>query len=100
MNGLEEQADNVKAHNLYWKPLSWLWTIWPSSANDVFYPSLWATFVSTTLGFEDPVLSFLPGYLNNQLAKCLCKKHCMEFHNNHTARAQLTQVQPRRMIGW
>jgi hypothetical protein len=24
MNGLEEQADNVKARELFWKPLSWL----------------------------------------------------------------------------
>jgi hypothetical protein len=39
MNGLEEQADNDKASDLYWKPLSWLGTIWPSSANDAFDPS-------------------------------------------------------------
>jgi hypothetical protein len=32
MNSLEEQADNVKARNLYWKPLSWLGTIRPTSA--------------------------------------------------------------------
>jgi hypothetical protein len=25
--GLEEQADNAKARDLYWKPLSWLGTI-------------------------------------------------------------------------
>jgi hypothetical protein len=36
MNGLEEQADNAKARDLYWKPLSWLRTIQPSSANDAF----------------------------------------------------------------
>jgi hypothetical protein len=27
MNALEEQADNTKARDLYWKPLSWLGTI-------------------------------------------------------------------------
>jgi hypothetical protein len=32
MNSLEEQADNAKARNLYWKPLSWLGTIRPTSA--------------------------------------------------------------------
>jgi hypothetical protein len=49
MNTLEERADNAKARDLYWKPLSWLGTIRPSSANDAFDPNLWATFVSTTL---------------------------------------------------
>jgi hypothetical protein len=51
MNGLEEQADNAQARDLYWKPLSWLGTIRPTFANDAFYPALWTTFVSTTLGF-------------------------------------------------
>ena len=45
MNGLEEHADNAKARDLsYWKPLSWLGTILPSSANVAFDPNLWATF--------------------------------------------------------
>ncbi len=50
MNNLEEQADNAKARELFWKPLSWL-AIRPTSANDAFDPALWETFVSTTLGF-------------------------------------------------
>ena len=49
MNALEEQADNAKARNLYWKSLSWLGTVRPTSANDAFDPALWETFVSTTL---------------------------------------------------
>ena len=32
MNDLEEQTDNAKARDLYWKPLSLLGTIRPSSA--------------------------------------------------------------------
>jgi len=40
MNALEEQADNAKARDLYWKPLSWLGTIRPTSANDAFDPAL------------------------------------------------------------
>ena len=52
MNNLEEQANNAKAHELFWKPLSWLGAIRPTSANDAFDPSLWETFVSTTLGLE------------------------------------------------
>jgi len=34
----EEQADNAKAHDLYeyWKPLSWLGTIHPTSVYDEF----------------------------------------------------------------
>ena len=75
MNGLEEQADNAQARDLYWKPLSWLGTIRPTSANDVFDPALWMTFVSTTLGLEVPFLSSLPRRNNSQLAKCCCKKH-------------------------
>jgi hypothetical protein len=59
MNALEEQADNAKARDLYWKPLSWLGTIRPSSANDAVDPTLWVTFVSTTLGLEVPALSSL-----------------------------------------
>ena len=36
MNNLEEQADNAKARELFWKPLSWLGTIRPTSGNDAF----------------------------------------------------------------
>jgi hypothetical protein len=50
MNNLEEQADNAKARELFWKPLPWLGDIRPASANDAFDPALWETFVSTTLG--------------------------------------------------
>ncbi len=52
MNNLEEQADNDKARELFWKLLSWLGAIRPTSANDAFDPALWETFVSTTLGLE------------------------------------------------
>jgi hypothetical protein len=40
MNGLEEQADNAQASVLYWKPLSWLGTIRPTSTNDALDPVL------------------------------------------------------------
>jgi hypothetical protein len=43
MNGLEEQPDNAKARELFWKPLSWLGTNRPTSANDAFDPALWET---------------------------------------------------------
>jgi hypothetical protein len=36
MNGLEEQADNDKASDLYWKPLSWLRTLRPMNTYDCF----------------------------------------------------------------
>jgi hypothetical protein len=49
MNNLEEQADNAKARELFWKPLSWLGAIRPTSANDAFDPALWEKFVSTKL---------------------------------------------------
>ncbi len=54
MNNLEEQADNAKARELFWKPPSWLGAIRPTSANDAFDPALWETFVSTTLGLDHP----------------------------------------------
>jgi len=44
MDGLEDQADNAKARDLYWNPLSWLGTIRPASANDAFDPALWTMF--------------------------------------------------------
>ena len=88
MNGLEEQADNAQARDLYWKPLSWLGTIGPTSSNDAFDPAMWTTFVSTTLGLEVPVLSSLSSHNKSQLAKCCCKKHCMDFHGNREQNGQ------------
>jgi hypothetical protein len=85
MNELDEQADSVKARDLYWKPLSWLGTIPALECQRLPYPNLWATFVSTTLGLEVPVLSSLSRNHNNPLAKCGCKKHCMDFHGDHTS---------------
>ena len=32
-----------------------------------------------------PVLSSLPRNHNNPLAKCGCKKHCIDFHGDHTS---------------
>ena len=85
MNNLEEQADNARASELFWKPLSWLDAIRPTSANDAFDPALWKTFVSTTLGLEVPILAALPRLQNSPLAKCGCKKFCMDFHGDHTS---------------
>jgi hypothetical protein len=85
MNGLEEQADNAKARELFWKPLSWLGTIRPTSANDAFDPALWETFISTTLGLEVPTLAALPRLHSSPPAKCGCKKFCMDFHGDHTS---------------
>jgi hypothetical protein len=85
MNGLEEQANNAKARELFWKPLSWLCTIRPTSANNAFDPVLWETFISTTLGLEVPTLAALPRLNSSPLAKCGCKKFCMDFHGDHTS---------------
>jgi hypothetical protein len=85
MNGLEEQTDNDKARDLFWKPLSWLGTIRPTSANNAFDPALWETFTSTTLGLEVPTLASLPRLHSSPLAKCGCKKFCMDFHGDHTS---------------
>ena len=84
INALEEQADNAKARELFWEPLSWLCTIRPTTANDALDPALWETFVSTTLGLEVPILAALPRLHNSPLAKSGCKKFCMDFHGDHT----------------
>ena len=85
INALEEQADNAKARELFWKPMSWLGAIRPTSADDAFEPALWATFVSTTLGVGLPVLSSLPRLHNSPLAKCGCKKHALDLYGDHTS---------------
>jgi hypothetical protein len=73
MNALEEQADNAKARELFWKPMSWLGAIRPTSANDAFDQELWATFVSTTLGLGVLVLSSLPRLHNSPLISAVAK---------------------------
>ena len=79
------ETDTAQARDLYWKPLSWLGTIRPTSANDAFDPALWTKeFVSTTLGLEVPVLSSLPRRNNSPLAKCGCKKHALDLYGDHT----------------
>jgi len=100
MNNLEEQADNAKARELFWKPLSWLGAIRPTSANDAFDPALWETFVSTTLGLEVPTLAALPRLHNSPLLNAAAKNSAWTFTATTRARAQLTQVQPRRTTGW
>ena len=85
MNGLEEPADNAKARDLYWKPLSWLGTLWPTTATDAWDQPLWKTLVCTTLGLEVPVLASLPRRTNSSLAQCGCKKYCMDLHGDHTS---------------
>jgi len=92
MNNLEEQADKAKARELFWKPLSWLGAIRPTSANDAFDPALWETFVSTTLGLESPSLP--PSHAST------AKSSAWTFTATTRARAQLTQVPPRRTTGW
>ena len=97
MNNLEEQADNDKARELFWKPLSWLGAIRPTSANDAFDPALWETFVSTTLGLD--LAPSLPPSHASRIARLLsaeAKSSAWTFTATTRARAQLTQVQPRR----
>jgi len=117
---LREQADNAKARDLYWKPLSWLGTIRPTTANDAFDPALGRPFFSTTLGcvcacvFIRPVtstfvigtavmikilvLSSLPRH-NDSLLKAAAKSAAWTFMATTQALAQLTKVHPRRTTG-
>ena len=82
---LLNSSNDGTSHFIYWKPLSCLGTIRPSSANDALDLNLWATFVSNTLGLEVPIVSSPPRHHNNPLATCGCKKHCMDFHGDHTS---------------
>jgi hypothetical protein len=87
MNGLEEQADNAKARDIYCKPLSWLGTLRSSSATDAFDQPLCETFFTSTVGLEVPVLSSLSRHHNSPLAKCGCKKHALvrkKIHHSAT----------------
>jgi hypothetical protein len=95
-----KQDDNAKARDLYWKPLSWLGTISPTSATDAFDPALWTTFVSTTLGLEVPMPS-LPRCNNSPLAKCGCKKHCESSKTSNSLRLPplLPESSERRHLG-
>jgi hypothetical protein len=63
MNALEEQAENAKARELHWKPLSWL----------------------GTLGLEVPILASLPRRNQRAPALCGCKKHGMDLFGDHTS---------------
>jgi hypothetical protein len=36
------------------------------------------------------VLSSLPHHNNSPLAKCSCKKHCMDFHGDQTRTCRVT----------
>jgi hypothetical protein len=78
------RADNAKACDLCWKPLSWLGTISLTSANDVLDPVLWETFFSTTLGSVVPLLSSLLHHNNSPHVQCGCKKLRMDFRIRRT----------------
>jgi hypothetical protein len=85
MNALEAQADTAKARDLHWKPLSWLGTLRPTTANDARDQPLWETFVCKTLGLEVPVLASLPRRNQRSPALCGCKKHGMDLYGDHTS---------------
>jgi hypothetical protein len=85
MNVLEEQADNDKARELHWKPLSWLGTLRPTTSIDAWDQPLWETFVCTTLGLEVPVFASLPRRNQRLTALCGCKKHGLDLDCDHTS---------------
>ncbi len=85
MNALEEQAENTKASDLHWKPLSWLGTLRPTKVNDAWDQPLWETFVCMTLRLEVPVLASLPRRNQRSPALCGCKKHGMDLYDDHTS---------------
>ena len=69
---------------------------------EVFDPNLWATFVSTMLGLEVPILSSLPRHHTTRLLTLgvVAKNTAWTFTATTQPRAQLTHVQRSRMIGW
>jgi hypothetical protein len=103
MKALEEQADNVKACERHWKPLSWLGTIRPTTPNDDWDQLLWETFVCTTLGLEVPVLTTLPRCNQRASALCGCKKRSTDLAQTRTTTTRppvrTTVVQPKSTTG-
>jgi hypothetical protein len=86
MNNLEDQADNVKHASSSGNPFPGSATSGPPPPTmQRFDSALWETLVSTTLGLEVPTLTALPRLHNSPLAKCGCKKFCMDFHGDHTS---------------
>ena len=83
MSALEDQADDGKARELHWKPMSWLGTLRPTTVDDAWAPAIWQTFFTSTLGLEVPVLSSLPRHHNLPAAKCGCKKFLLDTHGDH-----------------
>ena len=83
MSALEDQADDGKARELHWKPMSWLGTLRPTTVDDAWAPASWQTFFTSTLGLEVPVLSSLPRHHNLPAAKCGCKKFLLDTHGDH-----------------
>ena len=69
------QAHNAKARHLHWKPLSWLGTLRPTTANDAWDQPLW----------EVPVLASLPRRNQRSPALYGCKKHGMDLYGDHTS---------------
>ena len=84
------QANNAKARELHWKPLSWLGTFRPTTANDAWDQPLWNTFVCTTLGLEVPVLASLPRRNQRAPALCGCKKHEMDPYHTRCSHSALS----------
>ena len=77
------QADDGKARELHWKPMSWLGILRHTTVDDAWAPAIWQTFFTSTLGLEVPVLSSLPCHHNLPAAKCGCKKFLLDVHGDH-----------------
>jgi len=90
VSALEDQADDGKARELHWKPMSWLGTLRPTTVDDAWDPAIWQTFFTSTLGLEVPVLSSLPHHHNLPAAKCGCKKFFLDTHGDHCTRITVT----------
>ena len=71
----------ITEQNFSWR--SRLGTLRPLIVNNTFDPAIWETSVSTTLGWEVPVLSSPPHLNNSWLAKC--GRHVMDLHYDQTA---------------
>ena len=50
MSALEDRADDSKARELHWKPMSWRGTLRPTTVDDAWAPAIWQTFFTSTLG--------------------------------------------------
>jgi hypothetical protein len=97
MNALEEQADNAKARDLYWKPLSWLGTT--GSANDAPLHLALRSANSTAIGNNTlTIRTFLFSSPLSAQAHACTASFCVFFFYRPTGRPRRASMECHRTV--